>query len=150
MGLVDEIGEGPVALDSSVFIYFIEEHPRYLPIVDPLFHALEVGLLQATTSTLTLLETLVQPVRMGNWGLADRYEDILTDSRGLEMVAIDLELLRAAASVRATTKVKTPDAIQIASAQSTGCRVFVTNDNRLPLIPGLRILQLDSYQVGLV
>lgn len=145
MGLVEDIGQGPVGLDSSAFIYYIEEHPRYLPIVDPLFHALEVGLLQATTSTLTLLETLVQPVRVGNWSLADRYEEILTDSRGLELVAIDLELLRAAANIRAATKVKTPDALQIASAQSSGCRVFVTNDNRLPLIPGLRIFQLDSY-----
>jgi len=145
LGLLEDVGEGPVALDSSVFIYFIEEHPRYLPIVDPLFHALEVGLLLAATSTLTLLETLVQPVRLGNKRLADRYEEILTDSRGLELVAIDLELLRAAAHVRAVTRVKTPDALQIASAQSAGCRVFVTNDNRLPSIPGFRILQLDAY-----
>ena len=147
MGLIEDIGQGPVALDSSVFIYFIEEHPRYLPIVDPLFHALEVGLLQAATSTLTLLETLVQPVRTGNWRLADRYEEILTDSRGLELIKIDLELLRAAAHVRAATKVKTPDALQIASAQSAGCRTFVTNDGRLPPVPGLRVLYLDAYSV---
>ncbi|HEX4962553.1 MAG TPA: PIN domain-containing protein [Thermoanaerobaculia bacterium] len=147
MGLIEDIGQGPVALDSSVFIYFIEEHPRYLPIVDPLFHALEVGLLQATTSTLTLLETLVQPVRTGNWRLADRYEEILTDSRGLELIPIDLKLLRAAVHVRAATKVKTPDALQIAAAQSAGCRIFVANDGRLPPIPGLRVLYLEAYSV---
>jgi predicted nucleic acid-binding protein len=145
LGLLEDLGQSPVGLDSSVFIYFIDEHPLYLPIVDPLFYALDTGLLQAATSALTLLETLVQPVRMEKWGLVGRYEEILTDSRGLELVAIDLELLRAAAHIRATTKVKTPDALQIASAQSAGCRVFVTNDNRLPSIPGLRILQLDSY-----
>lgn len=145
MGLVEDIGQGPVGLDTSVFIFFIVEHPRYLPIVDPLFQALEVGLLQAVTSTVTLLETLVLPVRKENWTLADRYEEILTDSRGVELVAIDLGLLRAAAHVRAATGMKTPDALQIASAQSAGCRVFVTNDNRLPPIPGLRVLKLEDY-----
>jgi predicted nucleic acid-binding protein len=145
LGLIEDIGQGPVALDTSVFIFFIEEHPRYLPVVDPLFQALEVGLLQAVTSSVTLLETLVLPVRKENWTLADHYEEILTDSRGLDMVTIDLDLLRAAAHVRAATGMKTPDALQVASAQSAGCRVFVTNDNRLPPIPGLRVLKLDDY-----
>ncbi|MFY9820458.1 MAG: PIN domain-containing protein [Thermoanaerobaculia bacterium] len=102
-------------------------------------------LLQEVTSSVTLLETLVLPVRKENWALADRYEEILTDSRGVELVAIDLSLLRAAAHVRAATGMKTPDALQIAAAQSAGCRVFVTNDNRLPPIPGLRVLKLDDY-----
>jgi len=31
VGLVAELGGGPVGLDTAVFIYFIEEHPRFLP-----------------------------------------------------------------------------------------------------------------------
>lgn len=32
MGLIEDVGGGPVALDTAPFIYFIEEHPRYLPV----------------------------------------------------------------------------------------------------------------------
>lgn len=56
MGLLSDLGGGPVALDSSIFIYFIEEHPIYLPVVEPLFEAIDAGELEAVTSSLTLLE----------------------------------------------------------------------------------------------
>src|SRR5215210_1214987 len=56
LGLLSDLGGGPVALDSSIFIYFIEEHPIYLPVVEPLFEAIDAGELEAVTSSLTLIE----------------------------------------------------------------------------------------------
>lgn len=50
------------------FIYFIEEHPIYLPLVEPLFEAIDAGELEAVTSSLTLLEVLVIPFRFGRTG----------------------------------------------------------------------------------
>ena len=35
MGLMADLGPGSVALDTAVFIYFIEEDPRFLPLIDP-------------------------------------------------------------------------------------------------------------------
>jgi hypothetical protein len=32
VGLIDDLKPGPVALDTQVFIYFIEEEKRFLPI----------------------------------------------------------------------------------------------------------------------
>ena len=29
MGLMNDIGRGPVGVDTVIFIYFIEEHPRF-------------------------------------------------------------------------------------------------------------------------
>lgn len=78
MGLLSDLGGGPVALDSSIFIYFIEAHPIYLPLVEPLFEAIDTGALEAVTSSLTLLEVLVIPFRLANAGLIHRYEVILT------------------------------------------------------------------------
>ncbi|MBI4483996.1 MAG: hypothetical protein HY652_14050 [Acidobacteria bacterium] len=48
MGLREEIGTGPVGLDPAVLIYFIEEHPRFLPLVEPLFAAMDAGRLEAS------------------------------------------------------------------------------------------------------
>jgi predicted nucleic acid-binding protein len=51
----------------------------------------------------------------------------------------------AAAQLRAATGLETPDALQLVSALGAGCKMFVTNDRRLPSIPGLHVIQLSSY-----
>jgi predicted nucleic acid-binding protein len=141
-----EVGSGPVALDSAVFIYFIERDPRYLAIVKPVFAAIDEGRLKGVTSSLSLLETLVAPLRFGNdVMMAHQYERFLTRSRGLLIVPIDFALLRAAAALRAVYRLKTPDAIQAASALTGGCSALITNDHRIPSLPGLRVLQLENY-----
>ena len=145
MGLLTAIGAGPVALDSSIFIYFIEEHPRYLPLVEPVFQAVDSGRLEAVTSSVTLLEVLVQPLRSGNTALAEHYEALLTRGRGLKLVELDLRLLRTAAHLRAAVSMRTPDALQVSAAMITGCSALLTNDQRIPSTPGLPVLQLDHY-----
>ena len=145
MGLMAELGLGPVAIDTAVFIYFIEEDPRFLPLVDPLFREADHGTRELVTSALTLLEVLVVPYRAGNRHLADRYEALLTRSRGIRLVDLTRDQLRAAAQLRATTGIKTPDALQLVAAIGAGCQTFLTNDRRLPTVPGLQIRQLSAY-----
>ena len=145
MGLMADLGPGSVALDTAVFIYFIEEDPRFLPLIDPLFREADDGTRELVTSALTLLEVLVVPFRVSNRAVADRYEALLTRSRGIRLVALTQGQLRAAAQLRATTSVKTPDALQLVAAIGAGCQTFLTNDRRLPLVPGLKIRQLSAY-----
>ena len=145
MGLIDDLGPGPIALDTQSFTYFIEEDEQYLPIIRPLFEVLDSGALNATTSALTLMEVLVVPYRIGDIALADRYEALLTRSRGLRCVDVDRSVLKAAAQLRASVKLKPPDAIQVATALLARCSSFVTNDRRIPAIPGLKILQLSRF-----
>jgi predicted nucleic acid-binding protein len=145
MGLMADLDGKVVGVDTAVFIYFIEEHPRFLPLINPLFEEADAGRRELTTSALTLLEVLVVPYRAGNRVLADRYEALLTRSRGIRVIDPGRDQLRAAAQLRAITGVKTPDALQLVAALTAGCTEFLTNDRRLPEIPGLRVLQLESY-----
>jgi len=146
VGLIEDLGPGPVALDTQAFIYFIEEHPRYLPVVEPVFEAIERGKFQAVMSAVTLLEVLVIPYRENDPTLATTDEEILTRGRGLRMVELSPPLLRAAAQLRAATSMKTPDALQVAAALNAGCSTLVTNDGRWPeRIGGLRILRIDDF-----
>jgi predicted nucleic acid-binding protein len=138
------IGRGPVALDSSVFIYWIEEHPKFEPVLAPLFGALGDGHLAAVTSAISLLETLVVPLRSGQTELTSRYETFLSRGPGLTLHPIDVPLLRAAAVLRARSRVGTPDALQLATAIAAGCTSFVTNDRRIPEVPGLKVIQLEQ------
>jgi predicted nucleic acid-binding protein len=145
LGLLSDLGSGPIALDTSIFIYFIEEHPVYLPLVEPIFEAMDRGEFEAVTSSLTLLEVLVIPFRFANMALIDRYETLLTKSQGLRLVDLDRDFLRSVAQVRAATRAKAPDAMQLAAAMAAGCPVFLTNDDRIPNVPGLQILRLEDY-----
>lgn len=145
MGLIEDLVPGPVALDTAVFIYFIEENKIFIPIVKPIFEAIHRGDLAAATSGLTLMEVLVVPYRANNFSLAERYESLLTRSRGLRFVDLTRPLLRAAARLRGAFNLKPPDALQIAAAMAAECRMFLTNDRRLPPISGLQVVQLNTY-----
>jgi predicted nucleic acid-binding protein len=145
VGLIEDLSPGPVALDTAVFIYFIEENKLFLPIVKPIFEAIDRGELTAATSGLTLMEVLVLPYRANNFALAERYETFLTRSRGLRFVDLNRALLRAAARLRGASNIKPPDALQIAAAMSAECRVFLTNDRRIPSIAGVQVVQLKIY-----
>jgi len=143
---MEDLGRGPVGVDAVIFIYFIEEHPRFLALVEPLFRAVDQGRIEIITSALTLLEVLVVPYRRGDHVLAGRYESILARSRGVRIADISRYHLRAAAQLRAGTGVKVPDAVQLVAALAGGCTVFLTNGRELPNVPGIRILQLTSYR----
>lgn len=145
MGLTDDLGPGPLGLDTAIFVYYIEEHPRYLSLVEPVFEGIDRGRWRAVTSGVTLLETLVVPYRIGDDALADRYEALLTRSRGLTLVDLDHPLLRATARLRASVGVRTPDALQLAAALAARCTAYLTNDRALPHITGLPVLQLRDY-----
>jgi len=146
LGLIADLGRGRIGVDTAIFIYFMEENPRFLPLVEPLFEEVAAGRREVVTSALTLLEVLVVPYRAQNADLAERYQDLLTGSRGIAVVDLSRGQLRIAAQLRAATGVKTPDALQLAAALGAGCMTFVTNDRRIPLIRGMRVLQLGDYE----
>jgi len=144
VALIDEVGAGPVGVDTAAFIYLIEEDARYLPTIVPLFGAADAGRTELVVCALTLLEVLVVPYRTGNLELARRYEALLTRSRGVRLVDLRRDHMRLAAELRAVTGVSTPDALQLAASLASGCSAFVTNDRRLPALPGLRVIQIGD------
>jgi predicted nucleic acid-binding protein len=118
----------------------------FFRMLDPVFTAIDGERLPAVSSSLTLMEVLVVPYRAGDGALAERYDRVLTRSRGLRLVDIDRSQLRAAAQLRARhPSLRTPDAIQVSAALTGGCSVLLTNDRDLPEMPGLRILQLRNF-----
>ena len=145
MGLIDDLGPGRVGVDTAIFIYVIEAAPPWLPIITPLFQAADAGRIELVTSAVTLLEVLVVPNRANDAALATRYEALLTSSRGIHLMDLTRDRLRRAAQLRARSRVRSPDALQIAAAQQAGCSTYVTNDRRLPPVPGLRLVQLAQY-----
>jgi predicted nucleic acid-binding protein len=145
LGLVDELRETRVCIDTAPVIYFIEKHPKYLNVVKPVFTEIEAGNIDAITSTITLLEVLVQPLKTGNETLAERYREILLYSKNLTTFEIVHEVTEMAAKLRAKYTIRTPDAIQIAAGVLYGAVKFVTNDSLLKKVPDIKVLVLDDF-----
>lgn len=101
MGLAEDLRGSRLALDSAPVIYWSEEHPRYLPLLDPLFEALSRRELHAVTSTVTLVEVLTLPLRKGDEALAQSYRDILNSTPVLDMLPVTPDIAEIAARVRA-------------------------------------------------
>lgn len=59
MGWVDSLRGKAVGIDTMPVIYYIEEHPLYLDMLDPFFNAVDRGDFTVITSIITLLEVLV-------------------------------------------------------------------------------------------
>jgi predicted nucleic acid-binding protein len=108
-----------VGLDTAPLIYFIENHPLYFPLVEPFFAAVERDEIEVVTSTLTLAEVLVRPYRQGNEALAREYSDILLRARNVTTFPVSPEIAAEAARLRAKHGIRTPDAIQLATAHNS-------------------------------
>ncbi|MEB3282728.1 MAG: PIN domain-containing protein [Lyngbya sp.] len=59
------------------------------------------------------------------------------------LTRLNSQLIGLDTSLRATYNLRTPDAIQIATALQEGATFFITNDTRLPEIQKLELLILD-------
>lgn len=145
MEWIKDLRAKTVGLDTAPLIYFIEENPTYIDAAKLFFEAMERGDFTVVTSTVTLLEVLVHPLRSNNTALAAEYRDILLNSK-LMTVEVSSTIAEQAARLRAAHNIRTPDAIQISAALNAGATHFFTNDIRLPEIPDLQILSLDSFR----
>ena len=145
MGLVDELQGHKICIDTAPIIYFIEEHAKYREMIRPVFVEIASRSIEAITSTITLLEVLVHPLRTGNGALAEKYREILLSSEGLTTFEIFHEVSEMASRLRAKYSMRTPDALQIAVGVLYGATKFLTNDPDLKRVSEIKILVLDDY-----
>jgi len=145
LGLVDEVRGQKICIDTAPVIYFIEQHTKYQNMIRPVFEEIASGNIEAITSTITLLEVLVHPLRTGDEALAGKYRDILLSSKGLTTFEISHEVSEMASKLRAKYSIRTPDAIQIAVGNLNHATKFLTNDPDLKKVSDIKILILNDY-----
>jgi predicted nucleic acid-binding protein len=134
-----------VGLDSAIFIYYFEEHPRYQTLCAGVFDCMEAGTIQAVTSTVTLVEVLTQPLAKGEEELCAHYEQYLQFGPSLTLRSLDPDLAMRAARLRSHYQIRTPDAIQLAAAIEFGAHVFLTNDDRIRKVTEIEIVVLERW-----
>jgi predicted nucleic acid-binding protein len=118
-----------IGLDTSVFIYQLENNPRYVGLTDHVFAWLEQPDHAAVTSTITMAELLVRPYRMSDHQQVNEFYALLSTYPNLEWVAPTLLIADTAARIRAAHSLRTPDALQAATALESKATGFITNDS---------------------
>lgn len=133
-----------VFLDTAPLIYFIEAKQPWFEKLLPIFQQNADGEFEFCTSVLTLEEVLVAPIRQNQTDLAKTYESAILNAPYFNVFDMDKNVARKAAEIRANYKIKTPDAIQLATAILHQADYFLTNDKQLKQVTELNILTLDD------
>jgi predicted nucleic acid-binding protein len=134
-----------IALDTSVFIYQLEANTRYLALTDSVFSWLERAGHEAVTSTITMTELLVPSYRENDEPRVDAFYGLLSTYPNLRWVAPDLETTDLAAMLRAQYRLRTPDALQAATAIRANATGMITNDPVFARIAELDTAVLDLF-----
>lgn len=137
-----------IGLDTCVFIYHFEAHPRYLPLTQALLEGVQHGRWRAVASVLTVMELTVRPWQLGQPAVAREYEALLVHMPNLTVTDVTRDVARRAAQLRAAFRLRPADALQVAGAMTNGATAFITNDRALEhLDPTLDMVLLDELRL---
>jgi uncharacterized protein len=116
-----------IYLDSCIVIYLVEKHPNFSLQIENSMNSLSE--VEYFVSSLTKMETMVMPLRTNDLQLQNLYT-LFFDTQTL--LSITKEVYEKATQLRADfPKLKTPDAIHLATATNYNCDEFWTNDDDL-------------------
>lgn len=133
-----------ILIDTSVWIYHFEQNSTFGEAADYVIEQLEAGKFRGIASELTLLELIVKPLQLGRQDAADDYETLLSYFPNLELKPISRAILLDAAALRARYRLRTPDAIQLATGLQSGATLAITNDEAWKHIAGIETLLLTD------
>ena len=133
-----------VFLDTAPLIYFIEGNSQYHNLLFKIFDLNDKGGFSFITSSITLLEVLVKPLKEGKSDIANQYRNILTKAPGIEVLDVTSSTSEIAAYLRAKYSFRTPDAIQLATSIEAGADYFLTNDNRIKVVTEIPVITIGE------
>lgn len=143
MGHLTLPDSGSIYLDTSGFIYSVEGVEPYYSLLEPMWRQAQDGQFVIVGSDITVLETLVIPLRQGNTFLEGKFRDTFNADE-VEIIPITRPVWEEATRVRATTGLQTPDALHAAAAIHSGCTLFVTNDTDFRRVSDLPVAVLGD------
>jgi predicted nucleic acid-binding protein len=103
----------------------------------PLFAAHAEGRFRFAITTTTVAEVLTGPLQAGDEELVQRYRTVL---ESWQVIDLDMQIAETAARLRATLKLKLPDAVQAASAVAINADGLVMHDRDFSRLGSLRVM----------
>ncbi|MFN0030575.1 MAG: type II toxin-antitoxin system VapC family toxin [Flavobacteriales bacterium] len=128
-----------IFFDTAPFIYWMETHSEYFPVVSGfIIGEMEMAAV-LVTSVLTHHEFTVKPARNENFQLITDFENCLIEMP-FEVISIDLNISKHSVQLRKKyVTMKAFDSVQIAAAIASNCDLFLTNDKELKSIYEIKV-----------
>jgi len=138
-------GHTLVGIDTSIWIYHLEDNPRYSSLTTDILNAVKTGRPRAVISVVTITEVTVQPYRLNKFNMAAKYEAHLTHFPNAEVHDVTAAIARRAAQLRGVYSLRTADALLVATSLVAGATAWITNDRGLRrLMPLIEVILLDD------
>lgn len=127
-----------VYLDSVIVIYAVEGHEPFRGRAAAHIAALRAAGHTLAISDLTWLECLVGPLRAGEDGRVETFDEFLSAADILRL-SLATPVVQRATAIRARLSYSLADSLHLAAAIEAGCDRFLTNDARLAAVDGLEV-----------
>ncbi|MGD0625571.1 MAG: PIN domain-containing protein [Thermodesulfobacteriota bacterium] len=136
-----------VGLDSSILIYHLEDMEPYANLTENIFAMVAEGSLSAVLSTVSVTELLVQPFTASQQDRIAAFERFLFSLPNTELKSPDYPIAKEAARLRSKYRIRTPDALLIATFMNEKADAFITNDASLRALraEGVTVLGLADF-----
>ncbi|MFA5995235.1 MAG: PIN domain-containing protein [Patescibacteria group bacterium] len=131
-----------IGLDTGIFVYLLEKHRMYFPIVEEYFIQIQAGKLSGVFASIGMIELLTGPKQLGKFDIANQYRDLLTSFPNLSIIDLNETVIDVSSDLRAQYHITTPDAIHLASAIYSGANKFITNDKALKKVKEINVVLL--------
>ncbi|MBP8637894.1 MAG: type II toxin-antitoxin system VapC family toxin, partial [Dictyoglomi bacterium] len=140
MNLSEEISKvRSIFIDTAPIIYYIEAHPLFGSLTKTVVDIVRSSNFSVFTSVITLVEVLSKPIQMGREDLAREFKEFLRGGKDLTLIEISVDIAERAGNLRGKyPSLKALDAIQLATAFEIEADAFLTNDEKLKKIEGLK------------
>ena len=132
--------------DTMVFVYWLEDNPRYAKRVRHILTKMEQRQDQLCTSAFTVGEVLVGPHKTGAAAAARQIREVF-QAPFVEVIPYTIDTADIHAAIRAQHGVSPADSIHLACAAQAHIDLFLTNDAALigKIVPGIQFIAgLDS------
>ncbi|MCL4377681.1 MAG: PIN domain-containing protein [Actinobacteria bacterium] len=136
-----------VSIDSSFFIYHLENIKPYNELTSITIKKISSGELFCNISTLVISELFVRPFKEKNFKNINLFEEFIRTFPNSKICDFDFDIAKLSAKIRAQSNLRTPDAVLIATAIARGSDVFITNDLNIKKFSDnkLQILVMEDY-----
>ena len=136
-----------VYCDSVIFSFHFHRHPTFSLLTSQLFELLDRKKITVITSCLSYMEILSLKDLENAPEKRLLIREFFLSQTNLQMNQVDASLVEKAAYVRRTAGLKAVDALQLATAELSLAKVFLTNDKDFRRISPKQfpIIFLDDY-----
>lgn len=143
--LLTKLAGQHVYIDTNLFIYFLENNPKYFEVATEILTAVEAGNFIAYTGDAAVTEVLVKPYQEDNLLLVAKFKAFFALDDFIAVKPHTTDAFNLCAEIRGKYGVKFVDALHYATALQAGCKFLITNDKRFRTVTGgLEIIAIED------